>query len=112
MSELKTKIWVEALRWRAEAAGASVYVARRGDPDAGAVVVKVARLDGTAHVLAATRAMDGERCWVAPLGDGALEEARADAYARRRAEDDPDLWIIEIEDRYGRHFLTEPVEKF
>ncbi|MEO1037907.1 MAG: DUF1491 family protein [Pseudomonadota bacterium] len=112
MAELKTRMWVEALRWRAEGAGASVYVAHRGDADAGAVVVKVSLLDGTAQLYTPTRTLEGERCWVAPLGEEPLVEARADAYANRRLEDDPDLWVIEIEDRYGRHFLTEPVEKF
>lgn len=112
MSDLKTRFWVEALRWRAEGAGAAVYIARRGDPDAGAVIVKVATLDGQARLYAPTRTMEGERAWMAPLGEDAMAESRADEYAERRREDDPDLWVVEIEDRHGRHFLTEPIEKF
>ncbi|TGY88551.1 DUF1491 family protein [Marinicauda algicola] len=110
MSDLKTRFWVDALRWRAESGGAAIYVARRGDPDAGAVLVKVSLLDGTARLFVPVTDFSGERVWSQPLGDS-LEEARADAYAARRLEDDPDLWVIEIEDRHGRHFLTEPVEK-
>lgn len=111
MSDLKARFWVDALRWRAESAGAGVYVAHRGDPDAGAVLVKVSLLDGTARLYVPVRDFEGERMWSQPLGEDPMEEARADAYAARRREDDPDLWVIEIEDRYGRHFLTEPLEK-
>lgn len=111
MSELKTQFWIDALRWRAEGAGASVYVAQRGDPDAGAVLVKVSMPDRTAHLFVPVTDFSGQRVWSQPLGEGPLAEFRADDYARRRLEDDPDLWVVEVEDRYGRHFLTEPLEK-
>ncbi|PWE17014.1 DUF1491 domain-containing protein [Marinicauda salina] len=110
MPEVKTRIWVDALRWRAESAGAAVYVVRRGDPDAGAVIVKVSMQDGFARLLAPARDFEGERIWTWPLGAEPLQSERADGYIARRAQDDPDLWALEIEDRQGRHFLTEPVE--
>jgi hypothetical protein len=37
-------------------------------------------------------------------------EPDLDAYVERARRIDPDLWLVEIEDRQGRHFLTEPVE--
>jgi len=112
MSYLRADIWVDALRRRAEAGGAAAYVVRRGDRDAGAVLVKVSTLDGAARLYAPTRDEAGERCWMLPLGEAPVEEARCDAYIDRRAEDDPDIWAIEVEDREGRSFLTEPVAKF
>ena len=112
MDELKTGFWASALIRRAESAGAFATVARRGDNDAGAVLVKVATLDGRARLYAPARDGQGERIWLdlsaGPLG---FEESAVDAYARKRAEGDPDVWIIEIEDRAGRTFLTEPVDK-
>lgn len=111
-NELKTGFWVDALRWRAEGAGAAFYLERRGDADAGGVLVKVDDRSGRVRLYAGARDFRGERVWMEPLGPEPVEPLRASEYADRRAEDDPDLWVVAIEDRDGRHFLTEPVEKF
>ena len=111
MAVLKTHIWLDALRWRVEAAGASIFVVKRGDSDFGTLLLKVSRLDGTAQLLSPTTSVDGEKEWIFPLGPDWFDESRVDQYMMGRREDDPDLWLIEIEDREGRHFLTEPVEK-
>ncbi|MGE3303661.1 MAG: DUF1491 family protein [Hyphomonadaceae bacterium] len=110
-AELKTAIWASALIRRAEVAGAFATVSRRGDSDAGAVLVKVATLDRRARLYAPARDGEGERVWL-DLSAGALgdEEAAVDAAILKRAGGDPDLWVIEIEDRQGRHFLTERVD--
>jgi hypothetical protein len=107
MPALKSAIWVAALVRRAQVGGAAAYVVRRGDPDAGVVMVKVSRLDRTADVYLPARDMEGERAWrPAAL---AQDEIEADAIIRRETDYDPDCWIVEIEDRQGRHFLTETV---
>ena len=107
MAALKAEIWVGALLRRAASAGAAAYVARRGDPDAGVVILKVSRLDGTVDVYLPARDLEGERAW--RRGAVAAIEADADAAVRRETDYDPDCWVVEIEDRQGRHFLTEPV---
>ena len=109
--ELKTRFWVDALRWRAEGSGAAVYFSRRGDPDAGAVLVRVDDLAGRVRLFAPMRDFEGERMWTEPLGQAASDPERLNRHVERRADDDPDLWVIEIEDREGRSFLTEPVEE-
>ena len=107
---LSTDIWVSALIRRAEIGGAFGVVVRKGDARAGAVLVKVLnRTDGTARLYAEATRMDGERVWMQPqLTD---QEQDLDRYIERAARIDPDVWVVEIEDRDGRHFLTEPVEK-
>ena len=110
MSQLKSRIWVQALIRTAEVAGASAYVMRSGDPDAGAVLVKVSLLNGTAKLYTAARDFEGNRLWTRPLGNNSSPEQDVDAYTARRHDSDPDIWVVEIEDRQGRHFLTEAVE--
>jgi len=105
---LSTDIWVGALIRRAELGGAFAVVARKGDARAGAVLVKVLnRTDGTARLYAEATRMDGERVWMQPqLTD---QEPDLDRYIERAARIDPDIWVVEIEDREGRHFITEKV---
>ncbi len=106
---LSTDIWVGALIRRAELGGAFAVVARKGDPRAGAVLVKVLnRGDGTARLYSEATRGDGERVWMQPVAS--QQEADLDAYIERSRRIDPDLWVVEIEDREGRHFLTEAVE--
>jgi hypothetical protein len=106
---LSTDVWVGALIRRAEAAGAFAVVARKGDPRAGAVLVKVlGRRDASVKLYASALGGDGETVWMQP--SAAQSEIDVDAYVERSRRIDPDLWVVEIDDAEGRHFLTEPVE--
>jgi len=98
---------MSALIRRAESSGAFAAVVKRGDKDAGACLVKVRLLNGQAALYRPIRNMSGDRAW---LPKGPEEEHDIDLYINNRIDDDPDLWIVEIEDRQGRHFLTEPIE--
>ena len=107
---LSSDIWVGALIRRAELGGAFAAVARKGDPRAGAVLVKaVNRRAGTATLYSEATRGDGERVWMQPVKSDA--EPDLDAYIARAVRIDPDLWVVEIEDADGRHFLVEAVEK-
>ena len=104
---LKTSFWVQALIRRAEVNGASAFVARKGEPDAGAVIVKVSPLNGMALVWSSSYGREGERRWIKATGENFVADAEAEAYIERSRARDVDLWVIEIEDRQGRDFLTE-----
>lgn len=104
---LKSEIWVKALLHRAASAGSPGVVARRGDTDAGAVLVVIARLDGTADLYgpapAGLESPDGERllqCWKRKASEPDIS-----AVIERETRFDSDIWVVEIEDRQGRHFL-------
>lgn len=106
---LSTDVWAGALIRRAQGEGAFAVVVRKGDPRAGAVLVKVLnRREDTAQLYASAVRGQGETVWMHPIASEA--EADIDAYIERSRRIDPDLWVIEIEDAQGRHFLTEPVE--
>jgi hypothetical protein len=107
MVRLKSVIYVQALIRRCETAGAAAYLLRRGAEEAGAILLKVNRLDGSCLVLSQARRGE-ELVWLRPLGDSS-DDARAADYFARQLRFDPDLWIVEIEDRQGRSFVIEPV---
>jgi hypothetical protein len=107
--QLDTSIWVYALIRRAELGGAFATVGRRGDSRGGAVLVKlVNRRAGEARLLAEATRGDGERFWMQPIASN--EEPDLDAYIEKAVRRDPDIWVVEIDDPEGRHFLVEPVD--
>ena len=105
---LKAGIFVRALIRRAEVQGASAYVVRKGSEEAGAIYLKLSRLTGTCTILEQIRRGEGDLAWMRPTGD-AVDEERAKAYFDKQIRFDPDLWIVEIEDREGRAFVDEPI---
>ena len=111
-SRVTSALWVAAYIRRCGVAGASAYLLRKGAEAAGAIYIKVNKLDGTALVLApAPQAVfdtaDPSRVWAGWRGGDPVPEADADAYLRREHEFDSDLWLVEVEDRQGRHFLLQ-----
>ena len=74
-------------------------------------LIKVSRLDGTATAYTPSTNLEGERVFRNLLSQGVgPDEASVDAYVQRARSRDSDLWVVEIEDREGRHFLTEDIE--
>ncbi len=107
--EIATDVWVGALIRRAQLGGAFATVVRKGDARAGAVLVKLFNpRTRQAALFASAWQGEGERVWMQPVASEA--EADLDDYVERTRRYDPDLWVVEIEDGEGRHFLTEPVE--
>lgn len=107
MPELKPYIWIPALIRRAEVEGAFGMIIRKGDPDGGTGLILVRDRLGLVTLYRPVRNMDGVRVW---WPKGPEPESVINAYIKDRVEDDPDIWIVEIEDKEGRHFLIEPVE--
>lgn len=105
---LKAGIFVRALIRRVQVAGASAFVVRSGAEEAGSIILKVARLDGTALVLNQARNAKGKLVWAQALG-GWTPEARAGEWCDKQVKFDPDVWIVEIEDREGRAFVDEAI---
>lgn len=107
---LKSAIWVAAYLRRCQVDGVFGAVRRHGADEAGAVFVKVALLDGTAWLFAPApqSAYDDsrpvERVFV-PVAPEPLPEQEVEARLAREIRFDPDLWIVETEDKAGRHFL-------
>lgn len=102
---LTAALWVSAYLNRLRLADIAAYVTAKGDPTAGAVVVKVATLDGRARAFQRSfDLMANTRIWVV-LAEG--PEPEVDAMLTRQRGRDPDLWVIELEDRQGRTLLDQ-----
>ena len=107
MSRLRSDFWVSAYIRRCGVEGIEAVLRKRGAAEAGALFVKVDRLDGTASLYGPAPQMfladTGDRLFVAVLLDVMpldVEERMA-----REMSFDPDLWLVEVDDRAGRHLL-------
>jgi hypothetical protein len=113
---LKSAIWVSAYIRRLSTEGIAVAVVRRGAEEAGAIFIKVNRLDGTADVYgpAPQTVFDEdrptERLWTRATGSEPVDETKAEEFLARQRRFDPDLWVIEVEERTGRHLIETLVE--
>lgn len=108
---LKSALWVAAYLRRCQVAGAYGVVRRRGAEEAGAVFVRICRLDGTSDLFgpAPQSALDtsrgADRSFAPSFAAQPAPDAAIEAYLAREVKFDPDVWIIEVEDPAGRNFL-------
>lgn len=109
---LKSAIWVAAYIRRCNIEGAYAVVRHRGADEAGAIFVKISRLDGTAALFAPApqtafdSAWPAEHLFASVLPAVFAADADIEARIARETKFDPDLWLVEVEDRAGRHFLN------
>jgi len=113
---LKSNIWVSAYVRRCDVEGAFAAVRRKGAEEAGAIFVKINRLDGTGTLYgpapqsAFGEERSAERLFTALLGrKEPAADADIEAKLQRELKFDPDIWIVEVEDRQGRNFLDASV---
>jgi hypothetical protein len=109
---LKSSIWVSAYLRRCRVEGADAVLRRRGAEEAGAIFIKVSRLDGTADFYgpAPQTAFGDEptdRLFAPLMAQSPSPEADVEAKIAREVRFDPDLWLVEVEDRAGRYFLDQ-----
>jgi hypothetical protein len=108
---LRADFWVAAYLRRVGVEGAVAMLRRRGAAEAGAIFVKVDRLDGRAALygpapqseLADREGID--RLWMRLHKEEWSDPASVEEKIAREMKFDPDLWLIEVEDRKGRCFL-------
>ena len=102
--KLTSDFWVRAYLRRLQLADIPAFITAKGDATAGAVIVKLNTLDGNAKAFHRSYDLDGNRVW-AILAEGA--ERDVDVSLTKQRSFDPDIWVVEVEDRTGRHLLDE-----
>lgn len=100
--KLTARLWVQAALRRCDLAGIAMVVVRRGDADAGAILVKLNQRDLGCTVFSQMRTADGRLAWMRGTGEAPVPEEEADAYVARQLRYDDDLWVLEVDDRAGR----------
>ncbi|MHA3915731.1 DUF1491 family protein [Halovulum sp. GXIMD14793] len=105
MARLTAEFWVQVYIARLRLAEIPAFVVARGDATAGAIIIKSNTLDGRATAWQRSFDSEGARIWVV-LTDGTEQDV--DAALSRQRGFDPDLWLIEVEDRQGRTLLDQP----
>lgn len=95
-ARVKAGFWVAAALRLGDKDGRPGMVVRKGDPDAGGVLVVLRHRDGIC-VLSQVRAGEGDVAWMRATGEAPVPEAEADAYVARQVGRDPDLWVVEFE---------------
>ena len=99
---IRSDIWVKALCRRAESSGAFAHIAKKGEESAGTIFVLVNNLAGVYSLYGPALTGEAARSFECFLRDAGEKECRARLSSETNF--DPDLWIVEIEDRQSRSF--------
>ncbi|MGJ3258154.1 MAG: DUF1491 family protein [Rhodospirillales bacterium] len=106
---VKAAIWISAQVRMCGLLTLPVVVRRRGDADAGSILIRLDRMDGHSVLLSQSRDSQGKPAWLQTSGEAPMPDGDVENYIERRIKTDPDIWIIEIEDKDGRYEPDAPV---
>lgn len=106
---LKASIWVQAQLRMCDIRFIPAMIVKKGDPDAGSVLLKVNRFQKGCAVFSSAFDFEGQRCWMHGLKSGFGQERDADDYIQRQISRDDDIWVLEIEDLKGEYELDAPL---
>jgi hypothetical protein len=93
---IKAGIWVSMALRMGDHDNRPGMVLRKGDPDAGGVLVVLLGRGGMS-VLTQIRDADGALAWMRATGEAPVDQETVDAYVARQVKFDPDLWVLEFE---------------
>ena len=85
--------------------GVPVFVVSHGDDTAGAIILKVNKLNGDAILFERSFSLEKNISQWSQFQSG--EEKELDELLSRQLSRDRDLWIVEIESREGDPFLDD-----
>ena len=103
-SRVTSEIWVSALRKRLESKAIPIFIIKKGNKQAGAIIIRVSNLCGRSKIFVQAPNLDNERRWLelANGSDAEMEEVLQD-----QQKFDQDVWILEVEELYGTQFFDE-----
>jgi len=97
---LPTALYVDAHLKNLTAQAKFYHFIQKGNHSSGIVMLKLNNLQGKVKLIVQERDfMTDQMTWAAALEEEIVDEPQADEYIQRAISRDPDLWVIEIEDR-------------
>ena len=108
-SKIKAGLWVQAQVRKCDLNFIPIVVRQKGDPDSGAILLKLDRGKKGSSVLSQFRDLNGKPGWMYGGGTEYLVDSEAEVYIKRQIDRDPDLWVVEIDDPKGRFFLDDNI---
>tara|TARA_A100001011_G_scaffold378785_1_gene443967 strand:- start:238 stop:582 length:345 start_codon:yes stop_codon:yes gene_type:complete len=95
---LTSTFWVSVFRRKLESHGIPIFIIKKGDSQAGSIIIRVSDLQGRSQIFVQEPTADGERAWVELTNglDTEIEEVLA-----KQKKFDSDVWIIEVEQSRG-----------
>jgi hypothetical protein len=103
--KIKASLWVQAQIRTCDINLIPIVVRQKGDPDSGAILLKLYQGEEGCSMLSQVRDVEGNPGWMYGGGGKIISDDAAESYIKRQIHRDPDLWVIEIEDRKGRYEL-------
>ncbi|MCF4166155.1 DUF1491 family protein [Zavarzinia compransoris] len=104
---LKTRLAVQALIRALEVRGLVAVVQRKGDEDAGGLMLLVDRFAAGTRLYDRVRDGAGTLVWAPADGGAALDPMALSERLERAVRRDPDLWLVAVEDPRG---LFDPMQ--
>ena len=102
---LPAHVEVGALVRRVQSEGGFATVLRKGEPDAGTILVVTVHNGANARLWERMPAADGTRQWLCARSQDSENPGEFDEYLSRRRQQDVDLWIIELDIVNGERFI-------
>ena len=99
---ITSEFWVSAYKKVLEAQAIPLFIIKKGNAAAGAIIVRISDLQGRSKIFGQSFDMEGDRRWV-ELAAG--KDAEMETVILRQKKVDSDLWILEVETRHGNHYL-------
>ena len=103
-SRVTSEIWVSALRKRLESKAVPIFIIKKGNKQAGAIIIRVSNLCGRSKIFVQAPNLDNERRWL-ELANGS--DAEMEEVLQNQQKFDQDVWILEVEELYGIKFFDE-----
>ena len=100
---LPTELWIAAHVRQCATKGVPVYITRKGEPNAGTVIVKIVIRGMGCRVFNQFRSPEGKMGWFDLYEGQIVDETRADQYIKQARDRDPDVWVVEVEDVNGKN---------